>query len=95
MPNTNNMNETDLLKLKEEIEEAKTEEARLKGVKETLLAQAKKLYGTDSIEGLKNALENLTTKKDKLTEQLDDGLEKLEAQINPEVGPELTDKSFE
>lgn len=72
------MKESELLELKREIDEGKEEKARLKGVLQSKMEQAKKDWNCETIEELQTKLEDLKKKKIKLDDQLSTGLEELE-----------------
>lgn len=78
------MTEQDLLDLKEEIAEAKTELATLEGSKETLLQQAKETYACSSVKELGTLLAKMQKEKDGLDKQFTEGLAALEEEMEKE-----------
>lgn len=73
------MNEQDLMNLKEEISEAKTEISKLEGSKQVLLQQAKEKYQCNTIVELEKKLSKWKTDGEKLNTQILEGLAELEA----------------
>ena len=75
------MKEQDLLELKTDISEAKTEIAVLEGSKKELLKQAKQLYNCNSIQDLEKEITSQQKKKEKIETQLTKGLKELEEEM--------------
>lgn len=78
------MNEQDLMNLKEEISEAKTEISKLEGSKQVLLQQAKEKYQCNTIVELEKKLSKWKTDGEKLNTQILEGLAELEATMEGE-----------
>jgi len=71
------MDKTDLLKLKTDIEAAKTKVSKLEGAKETLMHQLKTRWKCSTLEEAEKKVEDFKKKEAKLSKQLEDGLEEL------------------
>jgi hypothetical protein len=76
------MNEKQLLELKEKITTAKSEVNKLQGQQDYMLKEFKTNFGCSSIEEAKEKSSEFTTEINKLTKQINTGLQKLEEQIN-------------
>jgi hypothetical protein len=76
------MNESELLKLKDKIDIAKTKASELSGQRDYLLKELKTNWDCKTIEDAETKLEELTETISNLDEQIQDGLCKLEKQIN-------------
>lgn len=74
------MTEKDLLTLKEEIEEAKEKFQQLKGQKNALMQQLKEEWGCNTVEEGNTKLRELEKEVEVLSNEIVDGLEKLEKQ---------------
>lgn len=69
-----------LLKLKEEIYQAKLDKSSIEGALKQNLTRLKDEFGCRSIEQAKSKLEKLKEQKISLQEQIEDSVKKLEAQ---------------
>ena len=67
-----------LLKLKEEIDNAKEEKAGFQGQLKGLMDRIKKEYGCDTLEEAEKYLNELREKKKELEKKLNRGIEELE-----------------
>lgn len=74
----NMMTKNELLRLKDEIEEAKTKTAESNGQLSALLTQLADQYNCKSVQAAEKRIESLSTEIDKLQSQIDDGLTELE-----------------
>jgi chromosome segregation ATPase len=72
------MTEQQLLTLKKEIDEAKTEVAELQGQYKALMKQLKDDWGCDSIEAAEKLLNKKDSELSKLATQIESGLKELE-----------------
>jgi hypothetical protein len=76
------MTEQDLLKLRDKIDIAKTKSSELEGQRGYLLKELKTNWQCTNIENAETKLEEMTEAINDLDEQIQDGLAKLEKQIN-------------
>lgn len=76
------MNENQLLKLKREVEEAKTSISELKGHLSALMTQLKNDWKCGSIEDAEKKLKSLKKEIDTLDEQIQTGITKLEEEYD-------------
>lgn len=67
-----------LKNLRKEIDDAKAEEANVKGHIESLLSTLKEEFDVDDIEQAEKLQKELEEKKKKLEEELEEGISKLE-----------------
>ena len=74
------MTKKDLMRLKDQIEDAKQDHSRLSGKQEYLLKELKTKYNCSSIEEANKLAKDLSEKRTKLEDQIQKGLEKLEEQ---------------
>lgn len=72
------MTEKDLLKLKEEIDEAKEKFLQLKGQRDALLQQLKENWGCNSIKEGNKLLEDMKKEVESLNAEIVEGIDKLE-----------------
>ena len=72
------MKDSELLKLKEEIEDAKEETSQLKGQRKALLVQLKQELGVSTVEEAEKKLDKLVAERDALREKKDKAKEELE-----------------
>ena len=72
------MKDSELLKLKEEIEEAKDEISQLKGQRKALIVQLKQELGAVTVEEAEKKLAKLVAERDALREKKDKAKEELE-----------------
>lgn len=72
------MKDSELLKIKEEIEEAKEETSQLKGQRKALLTQLKKELGVTTPEEAEKKLKKLIEERDSLIERKNKAKEELE-----------------
>jgi uncharacterized phage infection (PIP) family protein YhgE len=72
------MNERELLKIKKEIDTAKTEVSELEGSKKTMLKDLLDRFGCKTLEEASTKLEKMTAEIEALQAQLDDGLREIE-----------------
>lgn len=71
-----------LFEIKEEIEEKKTEKARIEGQLITLMADLKKTFKVNTIEEAKKKLDKMKKDEEKLEKDFTAGMEKLEEEYN-------------
>lgn len=81
------MNERDLLRLKEQIDEAKSKVSQLQGRKEYLMQQLKKDWDCTTIRQAQSKMEELKTAVTELDNQIKQGIAKLEEQLNDSQQP--------
>lgn len=72
------MKESDLLKLKKDIDEAKVSLSKLEGSKQTLMEQLEKTWGCSTVEEAGTKLSVLKKKADKISNQIQEGLQEIE-----------------
>lgn len=72
------MKDSELLKLKEEIEDAKEETSQLRGQRKALLAQLRQELGAVTVEEAEKKLAKLVSERDALREKKDKAKEELE-----------------
>jgi len=72
------MNERQLLKIKEEIDTAKTAVSELEGSKKTMMKDLLERFGCKTLEEASAKLESMAAEIEKLQEQLDTGLKEIE-----------------
>lgn len=72
------MDEQQLLKLKKDIEEAKTEVSELKGSRKHLMQQLKEQWGCASIDQAAKKLEKLKEEEQILEKKIAEGIKQLE-----------------
>jgi hypothetical protein len=72
------MNERELLKIKKEIDTAKTEVSELEGAKKTMLKDLLDRFGCKTLEEASLKLETMAAEIEALQAQLDDGLREIE-----------------
>ena len=72
------MTEQELLRAKRKVDEAKTRVSELKGQQTALLKQLKSDYKLESPKELKTAIETENVKLNKISEQIEKGLQELE-----------------
>jgi len=72
------MTETQLLKLKKEIDNSKEEVSQKKGQLTALLTQLKNDWGCDTVEKADKKLVSMKTEYQKMSDALEKGLEELE-----------------
>ena len=72
------MTETDLLKLKKKVEDAKNTTAELKGHQTALLKQLKDEWGCYNIDEAEIKIKTMSKDIDKLTQQIETGSEEIE-----------------
>ncbi|MFP4025768.1 MAG: hypothetical protein ACLFVR_14690 [Thiohalospira sp.] len=72
------MNEKELLDLKEEINEAKTEVAELKGQRKSLMTQLKDTWGCSSIEKAQEKIKLMRKSIEDLQDKINEEIEELE-----------------
>lgn len=75
------LDKSKLIKLKEEIDEAKSEVAKLSGKKEHLMGQLKETYGCNSLKEAEAKVEKLTKKIEDLDKQITKALSDLESKL--------------
>jgi len=75
------MTEQDLLQLKQEIDEAKTEISKLEGAKQTLMQQAKEKWNCSSAAELETLLSKWKEEASTLNTQIVNRLKDLEEQM--------------
>ena len=73
--------EKDLLDLKKDVEDAKTEVSKLNGQKQVLMAQLKKDWACTSLEIAKKQRDQLKIDKEKISKQIAKGLEDLQTKL--------------
>lgn len=71
------MNANDLLTLKKQITEAKTQMSELTGQRKALLAQLKTDWGCSTIEQAQKKLQQLTEEIDKIDLEIEEGVQEL------------------
>jgi len=76
------MKEADLLKLKQEIDQAKSSVSELKGQQTALLKQLKEEWGCSSIEEAEKKIKKMQKEIETLDASIETGLEELEEQYN-------------
>jgi ribosomal protein L9 len=76
------MTERDLLNLKDEIDEAKSSVAELKGQQTVLMKQLKDTYGCQSTEEAEALIAKWKKDIDKLQVKIDEGIKELEEKYN-------------
>jgi polyhydroxyalkanoate synthesis regulator phasin len=76
------LDEKGLLRLKEQIDTAKTKASELGGQKDYLMQELNKQYGCKTVEQAETKLEELEETIEDLDNQIKNGLSKLEKQIN-------------
>ena len=79
------MDERQLLKLKEEIDTAKTEVSELEGSKKTMLKDLLDRFGCKTLEEASAKLEKMAAEIEALQAQLDAGIQKIEEKYG-EIG---------
>jgi predicted nuclease with TOPRIM domain len=79
------MKERDIIKLKEQIEEAAHEAAALTGERTAVLNQMKETYKVSDIDSLKKKKTQLEKEILKLIDQLDENVSKLEELLENEL----------
>lgn len=72
------MTKNELLRLKDEIEEAKTKTAESNGQLSALLTQLADQHNCKTVQAAEKRIESLSTEIDKLQSQIEDGLTELE-----------------
>lgn len=72
------MNKDQLLELKEEIDNAKSETSKLEGKLEHLKGQLKKEWKCNSVKEAEEKLEEMKQESDKIQEKIDKGVRELE-----------------
>lgn len=72
------LTEIGLLKLKKDIDEAKTTISKLEGGLQTLIDQLEKVWGCSSVEEAEKKLEILKKKNEKLSYTIAEGLAEIE-----------------
>jgi uncharacterized protein YaaN involved in tellurite resistance len=72
------MTESELLKLKKKVDEAKQTSAELKGHQTALFKQLKEDWDCTTIEEAEQRIKTMSKEVDKLTEQIETGMEELE-----------------
>jgi len=75
------MNEKHLLELKEDIEQAKTKLAELKGREEYLMQQLELEWECDTIEKAQEVLTSIEREIEELDEQIEEGVKKIEEKM--------------
>lgn len=73
------MTEQDLLKLKKQVDEAKTKVSELNGHKTALLKQLKEDWKCNSIEDAEKKLKSMNKEIDDLSQQIETGIEELKS----------------
>ena len=76
------MNEKDLLRVKEEIDSAKTELAELSGEKKHLMQELKDNWGCETLEEGQKLLIKMEEDIDKLDQEIKQGLVEIEREYN-------------
>ena len=76
------MNEKELLKLKEKINNAKSEVSELKGQEKYLIKELKENWNCDSIEAAKKTLKKLEVDVLQINQKIDEGIQELEEKYN-------------
>ena len=76
------MKEQDLLRLKEEVESAKTKVAQFTGQKNALMTQLKSEWKCDSIEEAQTKLKGMELNIDSITTKIEEGIKELEEKYN-------------
>jgi len=76
------MNETQLLKLKKEVDEAKTEASQLEGQKKELMKQLQEDWSCSTIEKALEKSKKMQKDIDTITVQIEEGLDQLEEKYN-------------
>lgn len=76
------MNETQLLKLKKQVEEAKTEVSELKGHQSALLKQLKEEWGCSDITTAEKKLKSLQKEIEEVNQSIEEGIAELEEKYN-------------
>jgi len=74
------MTEKELLRLKEEIDEAKEKFLQFKGQREALIQQLKDNWGCSSIEDANKLLSEMSEEVESINSEIIDGITKLEQQ---------------
>lgn len=72
------MKESDLLRMRKDIDEAKVSLSKLEGSKQTLMDQLEKTWGCSDVHEAEVKLSSLKKKADKLTSQIAEGLQAIE-----------------
>lgn len=72
------LNETQLLKLKKQVEEAKTEVSELKGHQSALMKQLKEEWGCISVIEAEKKLKKMTKELEDFSKQIEEGIKELE-----------------
>ena len=72
------MNEADLIKLKRQVEDAKTEVNQLQGQRTALLKQLKDDWGCKTVEEAETKVKTMERDIEKLSDQIQTGMEELE-----------------
>ena len=72
------MTEKELLRLKEDIEEAKAKEQQLKGQNKMLLKQLKDEFDCDDIESANNKLAKIKKKSEKIKKEIDKKVQEIQ-----------------
>jgi len=76
------MNERDLLRMKKEIDEAKTELAELNGEKKHLMQELKQNWGCETLGEGQELLVKMEENIDKIDKEIKQGLEEIEREYN-------------
>jgi len=76
------MNKSELLELKQQIEETSTEVTKLEARKDLLMEQLKKDHGCTTVKIAETRIKEMEKKIDKLDEQIHEATEQLESQLN-------------
>ena len=71
-----------LLQMKEKVEEAKTEKAKLEGQIESIHSRLKNEYSLNSVEDAEKKVEALTSEVNEKENQLQQGISQLEDEYN-------------
>lgn len=72
------MNENDLIRLKQQIDEAKEKNLQLKGQMDALMQQLKEDWKCDSIEQANKKLKQMEKQVNDLTDEIETGIQELE-----------------
>jgi predicted CopG family antitoxin len=75
------MDKKDLLRLKDEIDEARTTVAELTGKKKSLLLQLKETYNCNTLEEAEKKVLEMTKQIEKMDLQIQNGLDELEEKM--------------